>query len=321
MAELATLEGAQTGISLDDLFNGNDYLGVKYFGVDDWNKIKKYACEITRKAAKNPVLFYVDSLKVDYPTYQESPLSKAIFGFNDAYGAAAFGSVPWGRLKVKLDNELLGGLWEWTKDAVKGGLDYLKKATNAPFSVLEWVYEETPMQYLPMYSLMYNYMWKPLDNIKDYIGEGIEKTQDFYSFLMQKLWVDNPVLSWTPTGKLVKEIEEAKEEVHLTTPGTAGVYESEAQKEKREEQERQTQAAAAEAMAKASYLATAQQAQNIKQAKTKKAYQEQIAQRELALSMTQKELEEQQRISSSKYLPIILGGSALLVALSIFKKK
>ena len=40
MAQLCTLEGEYKGLSIDDLFDVNDFLGVKIFGVDNWNKIK-----------------------------------------------------------------------------------------------------------------------------------------------------------------------------------------------------------------------------------------------------------------------------------------
>ena len=319
MAQLATLEGEYSGISLNDLFDVNDFLGVKYFGLDDWNKIKKYACEITENAAKNPVCFYIESLKTDYPNYSASPFSQKVFGFNDRAGVALMGSIPWERLKVKLDNELLGSVWDWAKDKAGSALSYVKEATNYPGYVYEVIAEKAPVWTTP--GLIYEYGYKPMKAVKEGTGEAIEKTQDLYSKMQQKLWLQTP-LKYTPTAQyVVKPIEEAKEEIGLTTPGTAGVYESHAEKEAREEAERELAQRSAKAAAQAASAASAAQAAQLKQAKTRQAYEQQISEKQQVLEATQRHLEEQQAISESKYLPLVLGGSVLLLALSIIKGK
>ena len=288
MAELATLEGAQTGISLDDLFNVNDYLGVKYFGVDDWNKIKKYACEITRKAAKNPVLFYVDSLKVDYPTYQESPLSKAIFGFNDAYGSAAFGSVPWGRLKVKLDNELLGGIW----DTIKKGVGYVDVFSNLPGtaakSAITYVSEKTPLKEIPTYSFFYEKIYQPGNKLLSYVRpDG----------LVTEAKIRTGVTDISPIEEKAAESRHERSEVYQQ-------YVSDEQARK-----------AAEAAAKASYAATAEQAEQLRLAKELRSYNDAVQAEQDALNNVLYDLDFQQQLSENKYWGYVAAGSAALLAL------
>ena len=288
MAELATLEGAQTGISLDDLFNVNDYLGVKYFGVDDWNKIKKYACEITRKAAKNPVLFYVDSLKVDYPTYQESPLSKAIFGFNDAYGSAAFGSVPWGRLKVKLDNELLGGIW----DTIKKGIGYVDVFSNLPGtaakSAITYVSEKTPLKEIPTYSFFYEKIYQPGNKLLSYVRpDG----------LVTEAKIRTGVTDISPIEEKAAESRHERSEVYQQ-------YVSDEQARK-----------AAEAAAKASYAATAEQAEQLRLAKELRSYNDAVQAEQDALNNVLYDLDFQQQLSENKYWGYVAAGSAALLAL------
>lgn len=294
MAELATLEGAQTGISLDNLFNVNDYLGVKYFGVEDWNKIKKYACEITRKAAKNPVLFYVDSLKVDYPTYQESPLSKAIFGFNDAYGAAAFGSIPWGRLKVKLDNELLGGIW----DTIKKGIGYVDMFSNLPGtaakSAITYVSEKTPLKEIPTYSFFYEKIYQPGNKLLSYVRpDG----------LVTEAKIRTGVTDISPIEEKAAEVRHEQSEVYQQ-------YVSDEQARK-----------AAEAAAKASYAATADQAEQLRLAKELRSYNDAIQAEQDNLNNVLYDLEFQQQLSENKYWGYVAVGGAVLAGLYWWKNR
>lgn len=294
MAELATLEGAQTGISLDDLFNVNDYLGVKYFGVDDWNKIKKYACEITRKAAKNPVIFYVDSLKVDYPTYQESPLSKAIFGFNDAYGSAAFGSIPWGRLKVKLDNELLGGIW----DTIKKGIGYVDIFSNLPGtaakSAITYVSEKTPLKEIPTYSFFYEKIYQPGNKLLSYVRpDG----------LVTEAKIRTGVTDISPIEEKAAEVRHEQSEVYQQ-------YVSDEQARK-----------AAEAAAKASYAATADQAEQLRLAKELRSYNDAIQAEQDNLNNVLYDLEFQQQLSENKYWGYVAVGGAVLAGLYWWKNR
>lgn len=294
MAELATLEGAQSGISLNDLFNVNDYLGVKYFGLDDWNKIKKYACEITQKAAKNPVLFYVDSLKVDYPTYQESPLSKAIFGFNDAYGSAAFGSIPWGRLKVKLDNELLGGIW----DTIKKGIGYVDVFSNLPGmaakSAITYVSEKTPLKEIPTYSFFYEKIYQPGNKLLSYVRpDG----------LVTEAKIRTGVTDISPVEEKAAEIRHEQSEVYQQ-------YVSDEQARK-----------AAEAAAKASYAATAEQAEQLRLAKELRSYNDAIQAEQDALNNVLYDLDFQQQLNENKYWGYVAAGSAALLALYWWKNR
>lgn len=294
MAELATLEGAQTRISLNDLFNVNDYLGVKYFGLDDWNKIKKYACEITQKAAKNPVLFYVDSLKVDYPTYQESPLSKAIFGFNDAYGSAAFGSIPWGRLKVKLDNELLGGIW----DTIKKGIGYVDMFSNLPGtaakSAITYVSEKTPLKEIPTYSFFYEKIYQPGNKLLSYVRpDG----------LVTEAKIRTGVTDISPIEEKAAEVRHEQSEVYQQ-------YVSDEQARK-----------AAEAAAKASYAATADQAEQLRLAKELRSYNDAIQAEQDNLNNVLYDLEFQQQLSENKYWGYVAVGGAVLAGLYWWKNR
>ena len=294
MAELATLEGAQTGISLNDLFNVNDYLGVKYFGLDDWNKIKKYACEITQKAAKNPVLFYVDSLKVDYPTYQESALSKAIFGFNDAYGAAAFGSIPWGRLKVKLDNELLGGIW----DTIKKGIGYVDMFSNLPGtaakSAITYVSEKTPLKEIPTYSFFYEKIYQPGNKLLSYVRpDG----------LVTDAKIRTGITDISPIEEKAAESRHERSEVYQQ-------YVSDEQARK-----------AAEAAAKASYAATAEQAEQLRLAKELRSYNDAIQAEQDALNNVLYDLDFQKQLSENKYWGYVAAGGALLAGLYWWKNR
>jgi len=294
MAELATLEGAQTGISLNDLFNVNDYLGVKYFGLDDWNKIKKYACEITQKAAKNPVLFYVDSLKVDYPTYQESPLSKAIFGFNDAYGSAAFGSIPWGRLKVKLDNELLGGIW----DTIKKGIGYVDMFSNLPGtaakSAITYVSEKTPLKEIPTYSFFYEKIYQPGNKLLSYVRPDS---------LVKEAKIRTGVTDISPIEEKAAEVRHEQSEVYQQ-------YVSDEQARK-----------AAEAAAKASYAATADQAEQLRLAKELRSYNDAVQAEQDALNNVLYDMDFQQQLSENKYWGYVAAGSAALLALYWWKNR
>ena len=294
MAELATLEGAQSGISLDDLFNVNDYLGVKYFGVDDWNKIKKYACEITQKAAKNPVLFYVDSLKVDYPTYQESPLSKAIFGFNDAYGSDAFGSIPWGRLKVKLDNELLGGIW----DTIKKGIGYVDVFSNLPGtaakSAITYVSEKTPLKEIPTYSFFYEKIYQPGNKLLSYVRPDS---------LVTEAKIRTGVTDISPIEEKASEVRHEQSEVYKQ-------YISDEQARK-----------AAEAAAKASYTATAEQAEQLRLAKELRSYNDAIQAEQDALNNVLYDLDFQQQLSENKYWGYVAVGGAVLAGLYWWKNR
>lgn len=321
MAMLATLEGNEKGIDLNDLFDVNDFLGIKYFGPEDWNRVKKCACIITQKAANNPVLFYIDSLKEDYPTYKESELSKCVFGFNDAAGCELMGSIPWNRLKVKLDNDLLG--WSITgavKGAAKGVSSAGKAVVSAPQKAISYAVEETPLKYVPGVALTAKAYDTVLETPRDIAASAATASQDIYSKAQQAVWTETP-LKYTPGGWLVSQVEQGKEEAGILTPGTAGVYDSPETAAAKEEAARRAKLThAGQASAQAAQFENVTRATQLAQAKAeqaKAAAAQAIAEQqatEQALNVAEGRLE-------SKYAPIIIAGCVGLLALSIIKGK
>lgn len=322
-AMLATLEGNEKGITLNDLFDVNDYLGVKYFGPEDWNRVKKCACIITMKAAKNPVLFYIDSLKDDYKDYKPSQLANCMFGFNDAAGVELMGSLPWERCKVKIDNELLGlsigSVVSKIGSGIKTAAGYAYDVATVPIKAGEYIMEKTPLKYTPgakWYKTTKEYKDKFVDTpVKSTTQSVVDKT----SGTMYKIATETP-LKYTGTGQIVKYLEKGREAAGVTSPGTAEVYESE------EEIIRQKRAAA-EGAARAFNAASAAKSKEITATKKLKAEAEQKAAAEAAAAAaaaetaaTQNQLEQTQAVLTSKYAPWVLGGAGLLLALSILKK-
>jgi hypothetical protein len=315
MAMLATLEGDEkTGISLNDLFNVNDYLGVKFFGPEDWNKVKKCVCAITAKASENPTLFYIDSLKEDYPNYKESTLSKCVFGFNDRAGCELMGSIPWNRLKVKIDNELLG--WNPVssiKSGAKKVVSGAKAVATAPVKALDYVTGETPLKYLPvsyLYQKAENYLYDPA---RSKTGSLAQKVKDLNSKLIQTTVKEVPGLKYTPIGKMALEVEKAKEEVGITSKGTAGVYETD---EEKIEKQKKAAAAAARAASAASATRTA----GVEAAQQKQALATAAAAAQQQQQQTQADLDVMEARATSKYAPIVMIGCFGLLALALLKK-
>ena len=319
-AMLATLEGNENGITLNDLFNVNDYLGVKYFGPEDWNRVKKCACIITMKAAKNPVLFYIDSLKDDYKDYKPSQLANCVFGFNDAAGVELMGSLPWERCKLKIDNDLLGlsigGAVRGVARTVSKGA---KAAVQLPGKALDYVVEETPVQYIPGITLTkqaYDYV---LDQPREISANAVQASQDIYSKAQQAVWTQTP-LKYTPGGWLVEQVEKGKEEAGILTPGTAGVYDSPEVKAAKEEAARRAALShAAQASAQAAQtenLTRATQIARQKADEAKAAAAQAVAEQQAtaqALNIAESRL-------TSKYAPLVIAGVVGLLALSIIKK-
>ena len=323
-AMLATLEGNEKGITLDDLFDVNDYLGVKYFGPEDWNRIKKCACIITMKAAKNPVLFYIDSLKDDYKDYKPSQLANCVFGFNDAAGVELMGSLPWERCKVKIDNELLGlpsigSVVSKIGSGIKTAAGYAYDVATAPIKAGEYIMEKTPLKYTPgakWYKTTKEYKEKYVDTpVKSTTQAVVDKT----SGTMYKIATETP-LKYTGTGQIVKYLEKGREAAGVTTPGPAEVYESE---EEIIRQKRAAAEAAAKAASKASAVTTAKRDAEKKlknEAEQKAAAEAAAAAAAAEAAATQNQLEQTQAVLTSKYAPWVLGGAGLLLALSILKK-
>ena len=322
-AMLATLEGNEKGITLNDLFDVNDYLGVKYFGPEDWNRVKKCACIITMKAANNPVLFYIDSLKDDYKDYKPSQLANCLFGFNDSAGVELMGSLPWDRCKLKIDNDLLGlsigGALKKVGSGIKKAAGIAYDVATVPIKAGEYVIEKTPLKYTPGAK-----WYKKTTGLKEKfvdtpVKSGAQQIVDKTSETMYKFATETP-FKYTGAGQIVKYLEKGREAAGITSPGTAEVYQSE------EEIKRQKRAAA-EAAAKAASAASTAKSKEITAAKKLKAEAEQKAAAEAAAAeaaaeqaATQNQLEQTQAVLTSKYAPWVLGGCGLLLALSILKK-
>ena len=322
MALLATLEGENETITLNDLFDVNDFLGVKYFGPENWNRIKKCACIITTNATNNPVVFFLDNLKNDYPA-QPSELANCLFGFNDPAGRRAMGAPAWNTLKTKLDAELLGlsigNVVSKIGSGIKTAAGYAYDVATAPIKAGEYIMEKTPLKYTPgakWYKTSKEYKEKYVDNpVKSTTQAVVDKT----SGTMYKIATETP-LKYTGAGQMIKYMEKGREAAGITSPGTAEVYESE------EEIIRQKRAAA-EAAAKAASAASVAESKRVAAEKKLRAQAEQTAQAQAEAvtaaqeaAVTQQALEQAQQTLTSKYAPWILGGAGLLVALSILKK-
>lgn len=131
MALLTTLEGEDqaTGITVEDLFNVNDYMGVRIFGVDAWNKVKQAAAIIAQKAANSPYLFYLRAQgSANSVPGQYSQIGRDLWGYNDRAGVELMGAATWGAMKNQFD-ELLG----WNP------ISAIKTAISAPMKVGEWI--------------------------------------------------------------------------------------------------------------------------------------------------------------------------------------
>jgi hypothetical protein len=324
MAMLATLEGENDGITLDDLFDVNDFLGVKMFGPENWNRIKKCVCIVTSKAAQNPLIFYIDSLKEEYPNCHPSNISCSLLGFNDTLGRRKMGSIPWDRLKLKIDNDVLNGPWGWVKskvsDAASAVTDAAKTVINAPTKVLDYVTSETPLAILPT-SQAYQYVsQKVLHPTQDAIKNAYQDTVDTGSEIVQYTIDKIPFSEHIPTLQMLKAGEQVKEEAGITSRGTAGVYETPEQEAARIEAEaarieaeRELQQKAAAAAARAASAASAKRAESLSQAKKKKMLTEQLDQ-------TQQNLQVMESRVTSRYAPIVITGIFCLLALSLMKK-
>lgn len=110
MALLTTFEGTETQaapITISDLFNVNDYFGVKLFG-DAWNDVKRAAAIIAQRAVNAPIMFYISSLSNNQAAPgKSSEAGRKLWGYNDAAGVELLGAPCWGAVKHEFD-ELLG---------------------------------------------------------------------------------------------------------------------------------------------------------------------------------------------------------------------
>lgn len=111
MAYLTTFEGEDTAtaapLTIQDLFNVNDYYGVKLFG-DAWNDVKRAAAIIAQRAVNAPILFYIRAQgKTNAAPGMSSEIGRKLWGYNDAAGVELLGAPTWGAVKNEFD-ELLG---------------------------------------------------------------------------------------------------------------------------------------------------------------------------------------------------------------------
>lgn len=324
MAYLATLEG-EGQITLDDLFNVNDYLGVRYFGVDTWNRIKDYVCKLTQSAIDNPTAFCIHNIK-----YRSKPSGECceLLGFNDNFGACVMGSTAWGVLKSKVDNELLGfnplkslkKAGEWVADKASDALSYVVKPTTsaaktivkAPRKILDYAMNKTPLQYTGtayLWNAADDYALEPVYNsVTDVAQAAVDVPSSFTTQL-----VDKTPLKYLPSAQLIKAMENAKEKGGITSPGTSGVYES-------EDEIIQKKIAAAKAAAQAASQASKEKAMQVTSAKNAQAAAEQAAEQQAIIEATTEDLNTANRRLTSKYAPWIFAGCFGLVALSLLKK-
>lgn len=327
MALLATLEG-DGNITLDDLFNVNDFLGVKYFGVDNWNIIKDFVCKLTQKAANQPALFCIANIDKDFS--KPSQLSCALLGYNDELGVCAMGSTAWNTLKCKLDDELLGfslkSVAKKVGGAVKTAANVATTVATAPIKAGEYLINETPLKYTPG-AMLYN---KTQDLKETYIDDPtknlVQTAVDMSSGAMYDLATKTP-LKYTGTGQLVKLVEETREASGVTSPGTANVEPSQ---EEIIAQKRAAAEAAAKAASKASTIQSKQITASNKLKAQKEATaaaqaaeaaaQQAAAQAQQETAATQQALDVMESRVTSKYAPIILAGVFGLLALTVLKK-
>lgn len=111
MAYLTTFEGEDSAtaalITIQDLFDVNDYYGVKLFG-DAWNDVKRAAAIIAQRAVNAPILFYIRAQgRANSAPGKFSEAGRKLWGYNDAAGVELLGAPTWGAVKQEFD-ELLG---------------------------------------------------------------------------------------------------------------------------------------------------------------------------------------------------------------------
>ena len=153
MAMIHTFEADTAPLTIDDLFNVNDYYGVKLFG-DAWNDVKKAACLIAQKAANAPIMFYLRSFANESTPGMHNPMSNKLWGYNDNAGVALLGNATWDALKGEFD-ELLG----WSL------IGSMKSVVSAPSRAVSWVGKKLQETNIPV--------------VKE-VGQVLKSTNDFY---------------------------------------------------------------------------------------------------------------------------------------------
>lgn len=331
MALLATLEGETGGISLNDLFDVNDFLGIRYFGPEKWDKIKKCACIITSNAANNPTLFFLSNLKKDVPA-NSSNLGACLMGYNDVMGRRCMGAPAWNAVKNKIDCELLGwnpisavkeavtSIGEKAGEVLRPATNVTKKILDTPMKVYSKVINAIPgSQYNPVTQLYNKYTDTKEKFVDNPTKEALQQTLDTTSGVVYKIATESP-LKYLPTAQIIAATEKAKETANITSPGTAAVYPTEAEAAAAEAEKKKKKAAAAAAawsQAQASANASIEKQKIQKQAAEAQA--EAIAAQQEAEAL-QQNLQQTQQTLSNKYAPWVLAGCGALLALAILKK-
>lgn len=332
MAYLATLEGDGT-ITIDDLFDVNDYLGTKIFGVDLWNRIKEKVCSMATEAMEDPTFYCVKNIRF---RATPSALGQKIMGYNDRLGVCAMGSQTWCSLKGEIESELLGfsnplnslkKAGEWIADkasdilSVPGKLatSFVKKGLDTPEQVMNYLTKKSPLKYLPG-SMAYSYIDDNVtEKIRDTAAENVQNTIDITNMFYNKL-ADKTGLKYIPNAQLLTSTAKTLEKSGAATPGTADVYDSpeEVAAKKRAKWQAIAQAQK-EAAAAGQKNATAAYAGE-KAAKEAIAAQEAYDAQQAVLEETQQDLNVMEQRVTSKYAPIVMAGCFGLLAIALLKK-
>ena len=330
MAYLATLEGEddKIGITLDDLFNVNDYLGVRIFGVEPWNRIKAFACQLTTNAARYPVLFCISNVNRDFQ--KPSPLACQLFGFNDTMGVCALGSTTWNTLKSRLDDELLGfsitgaissavnKVTNVASKPVEIANKVFKTAVDVPNKVIDTVVNKTPIKYTPFATLV-NKATEAQKKLLNTAKNVTQTTVDTVSAGTNAL-VDKTPLKYVGTAQVIAAAEKTKEKAGVTSPGTTGQLPT-------AEETAELKYKAAKAAAEAASAASKKQMSELTKAAIKKKEEEKTAEAQKVAEVAKQEqaaaekaLDVMENRVSSKYAPIFIAGAFGLLAIMALKK-
>ena len=175
MALLTTFEGTETQaapLTISDLFNVNDYFGLKLFG-DAWNDVKRAAAIIAQRAVNAPIVFYISSLSNNQAAPgKSSEAGKKLWGYNDAAGVELLGAPCWDAVKHEFD-ELLG----WNPFTT------VKSVFKTIRTPIDWAADKVESWNVPLVSdLATGYKWavgvgdmySPMD-----VGGQLEKTWNY----------------------------------------------------------------------------------------------------------------------------------------------
>lgn len=227
MALLTTFEGTETQaapLTISDLFNVNDYFGVKLFG-DAWNDVKRAAAIIAQRAVNAPIMFYISSLSNNQAAPgKSSEAGRKLWGYNDAAGVELLGAPCWGAVKSQFD-ELLG----WNPfTAAKSAL----KTIRTP---IDWAFNKVESWNVPVVSDIAS-GYKTLVGVGENFGPGtsanLEKT---YNYTIEgKGYVTQAQIDAEKERKKQQEIEQ----MYRDQTARASKAASEAAKAQKEYEER-----------------------------------------------------------------------------------